>query len=417
MDKAENQLKEDSTQRTWSKSKVLATRRAAMMARVTHFEDGTPAWTNPLNLSVPVDSDLVAEMAVSFIPERHFGLAKRNYRVFYAIFAGRRHFMDIHLKYTDLMLRLGLVDEVHLWDFCSTDADSDFLSAFSRGTSLDGYKLFTKPSKDTNRAGSLKDGYLWASFYQHYATNTKYKDTDIFMKADDDVVFIDIRHLENFLKGVSPDHVHFPSIVNNDAGLVLQARRKVHPMFVEWLHDFQNAGVNFTARFEQFLCFPRTEPDCPSFRRFDKVCPLSSLCAPGIGWSDAWFTKGMHADIMHQVFLEQPHRFMRRMLQHPRFVTLNGRISINMLAMKFQLARRLLSTFLSEYCCDDEGFFGKWPTISNFSHIIDTQLTVVHFAFKSQYTGYGSNILWSLPQYAMLANTLTDKSTVQQSEH
>ena len=81
-----------------------------------------------------------------------------------------------------------------------------------------------------------------------------------------------------------------------------------------------------------------------------------------------------------------------------------------MLAMRFGLARRVLGTFLTSYCCDDEGFFGKWPTIANASHLIDSKLTVVHFAFAPQYLGSGMDIFRSLPLYNMLVSRLTNMS-------
>jgi hypothetical protein len=41
-------------------------------------------------------------------------LVPRRPRIVYAIFAGRRWFMEIHLQYTDQLLRRGYVDEVHV---------------------------------------------------------------------------------------------------------------------------------------------------------------------------------------------------------------------------------------------------------------------------------------------------------------
>jgi hypothetical protein len=190
-----------------------------------------------------------------------------RYKIIYAIFAGRRHFMAIHLRYPNILLQLGLIDEVHLWDFCYSAEDSDFLSAFARDTSFDGYRFFKRPSQDNNRAGGKGGGYLWQSFYEHYATSKRsvgmftrplvgccyhlflflrYSDNDIFIKADDDTVFIDLRHWEDFMRSITPDHIHFPNIINNDVGLAIQARRNAHSIIEGWLKQYQGRGVNFT---------------------------------------------------------------------------------------------------------------------------------------------------------------------------
>ena len=38
-------------------------------------------------------------------------------RVIYTMFAGRRRYLEIHFRYTDILLQKGLVSEVHLWDY------------------------------------------------------------------------------------------------------------------------------------------------------------------------------------------------------------------------------------------------------------------------------------------------------------
>ena len=40
-----------------------------------------------------------------------------NISVYYAMFAGRAELIKIHFQYTDILLKLGLVNEVHIWDF------------------------------------------------------------------------------------------------------------------------------------------------------------------------------------------------------------------------------------------------------------------------------------------------------------
>ena len=78
--------------------------------------------------------------------------------------------------------------------------------------------------------------------------HARYRDSDIFVKADDDIVFIDVGKFGDFLQGVTYEHVHFPNIVNNDAGLAIQAARNAHPMVAAWVREYERQGVNFTRR-------------------------------------------------------------------------------------------------------------------------------------------------------------------------
>jgi len=231
------------------------------------------------------------------------------------------------------------------------------------------------------------------------------------------------------------------------SGFFIQAKRNVHPMFSKWLDDYVDYGINFTKRFDEFLCLPGLESDCPPYRSFNESCPLSSLCHPVTMWSDGLFTKGLQADITHkvieygsslercslwaprsshlnallniampaesQIFLEQPKRFIKSVQQGERFVPVKQRISINMFAMHFGLARTVLGTFISSYCCDDEGFMAKWPTISKSPHLIDTKLTVAHFAFGPQYLGTGMGIFRSLGLYDNLALRTANRSMLE----
>jgi hypothetical protein len=65
-------------------------------------------------------------------------------RVYYSIFAGRQRFMAIHLRYTSVLLSLGMITSVHIWDFASNKEDSNFLSKFVRDTKVSGYELYTR---------------------------------------------------------------------------------------------------------------------------------------------------------------------------------------------------------------------------------------------------------------------------------
>lgn len=113
-----------------------ARNRQAEMDKAAPFEDGTPAWAGKSGSDS--GSRFLADVLAGFLPNitdlsrvngdskgggegnssGRVGWRRRRSRVFYAVFAGRRHLLAVHFKYTNLLLRLRLVSEVHLWDFC-----------------------------------------------------------------------------------------------------------------------------------------------------------------------------------------------------------------------------------------------------------------------------------------------------------
>lgn len=87
-----------------------------------------------------------------------------------------------------------------------------------------------------------------------------------------------------------------------------------------------------------------------------------------------------------------------------RFVRFTRRISINLFAGKVHYVQGMFRTYLTKYCCDDEGFVGKWPGISGGYHTVDNVLTVAHFAFASQYANADATEV--LESYLELSNII-----------
>jgi hypothetical protein len=51
----------------------------------------------------------------------------REHKVVFSVFAGRRDRVELLLKNVDRFVKDGLVDEVHLWDFCRKEVDREWL--------------------------------------------------------------------------------------------------------------------------------------------------------------------------------------------------------------------------------------------------------------------------------------------------
>jgi hypothetical protein len=149
----------------------------------------------------------------------------------------------------------------------------------------------------------------------------------------------------------------------------------------EYYRDY--VKINFTERLSNPLTSNKSELSSLY------ACPLTSRihvqkCFNGFGCcgSGGFYGNGSHAETIHNLFLSQPKYFTES--SSKRFIKIGQRISINMFAGKMSYIKNVFRTFLDEYCCDDEGFVGKWPSHSRHYHVIDTDFTIVHFAFNLQ---------------------------------
>lgn len=313
-------------------------------------------------------------------------------KVYYSVLATRAKFMKIHLQYCNALLELKYVSEVHLWDFTSSgsETDRDFLLEWVRDTDQRGYRLFQKPSQSTDeKVSHFGVTYLWGSFYEHYLTNKRYRADDVLIKADDNVVFIDINYFPKFIESVASykkSYLHFPNIINNDVGFVVQANRMRDKVLDKWYKYYKNTHhVNFEDMFNSYY---------PHHRSAVNVEPITT-------WTYGVYRKPEFAFDMHNLFLLDPKSFVQSMVTSklPKIVELKRRIAINMYAAQFSMIRQVYKEFLGNHCCDSESFIGFLPLQTASVHIIHVDFVVSHFAFPSQ--------LGSAPINAAL-NTILD---------
>ena len=276
------------------------------------------------------------------------------------------------------------------------DEDQLFLYDYVSKSSYAGYKII-------NASRDMK--LMWTKYYEHYINSNEYHDTDIIIKADDDIVYIDVSKFHDFLLDLSPDSLTFPNIVNNDVGLAIQAMRDVDPTLKSIIDIYEHQGLNVTERMNTFM----TDYTLPP-------CPLTSVeCETAVGGtgldksSGALFTNGGFGQLIHQAFLQHPQAFAgpqtQTQMEHPRFVKIAQRISINFFATPIHYFRKVFQVYLDKYCCDDEGYVGRWPSISGDRHTIDMRLVVAHFAFRYQYED--TDMSRSLKQYAAVGELVS----------
>ena len=127
-------------------------------------------------------------------------------KVYYTVFAGRRANLEIQFRYIDRLLDMGLIHEVHLWDFTRNAEDAAYLKKIGK------YQVFHVDNKDS-----------WGEYYSYYGKTFKAFKTDcVVIKADDDIVYLDVDKFGDFIKHVKSTEFKdggslyaFPSIVNN----------------------------------------------------------------------------------------------------------------------------------------------------------------------------------------------------------
>ena len=314
----------------------------------------------------------------------HHQLDENSYpNVYYAIFAGRLQFLKIHLEYCNILLELKYITEVHIWDFTiNQDEDKEFINTFIRDTTLHGYRLFERPKNHTiNNNAMNSNEYLWTSFYHHYGNNDKYYTDDILIKADDDIVFIDISQFPVFIKQImiykdgnknDDKYLHFPNIINNDVGFVIQAARIMYDkILLKWMNYYQDRyNIDFNVLFNTF------------YTNIHYIEPITTL-------DDGIYKKPEFAEDIHNLFLRNPLIFIQSMHYNytnlSKIIQFKRRISINMCAAKFKNIRKIYNLFLNHHCCSDEAFIGSLPWRSNSYHLIHADFVISHFAYNAQY--------------------------------
>ncbi len=123
-------------------------------------------------------------------------------RVILTTFAGRRDRMSLLLGYAVAALRRGIISEYHLWDYARNGMDRSWISTLPQ----------LCPGIIVHRPAVPR----YDAYYDHYR-EAEYGDA-VFIKADDDIVFIDLEQLPAFLEYRRFDTETFllsANIVNN----------------------------------------------------------------------------------------------------------------------------------------------------------------------------------------------------------
>jgi len=330
-------------------------------------------------------------------------------KTIFAIFSGRQRYLEILFRYVTKFLDDGLIDEVHLWDFCRKTEDADYIAGVAEmdpryvikgnGKKLRKIVRYQLPKHAKERtekclSGNLppwvRVGYycniellklhiLWKTmthkmfplFYKYYAYNLE--DEDILVKCDDDVLFID--NLEPFVEFARKNpkiSVTYPSIVNNELSAFFQMRENMIPdprlsqLYTERWPLWEELNEIFTTiSYSNFYQEHSDQDYGPKLRT-------------------GWFQTYAAAWFLHDTFLKDRERF------HSDAVYLfeaPTRVSINMFAMRGETCRKFFvqSDFLTDRLTDDEEAL-TWRMQKAFgtTNAFYLNTTCVHYSFSRQ---------------------------------
>lgn len=253
-------------------------------------------------------------------------------QVIFTVFAGRKEYMEILMRYVDILVSRGHVHEVHLWDFTREASDTEYLATHP-----------WKPYVQVHRPQKKKS---WLEYYRYY-TPEKYPD-HVIIKSDDDIVFIDVDAFPGFI----------------------QRRLETQDTALVGLANIINNGV--CAHLQQQHGFiDQTFGEMP----YDTFC--------GRLWSD-----GGLACRLHQYFVTNKESWLakaRALAGQLWFQPVGDRISINFFAVpSSQLAR-----VYGNVGWDDElDISVSLPVSQGVPNYVDLGLVVVHWRFGGQLSSW-----------------------------
>jgi len=171
-------------------------------------------------------------------------------------FGGRRDRMEILVEYVLDALGAGTVTEYHVWDYARTPDDRRWLHGLpSRHPAI---RVLTPPRHVSH----------YGEHYRHYRRD-EHRDT-VFLKLDDDIVYLDLDRLADFV-----------------------AFRAAHPEYFLVSANVVNNGV------------------CAYFQQQQGVIPaaLMELPYPERGFCGRLWERADLAERLHDFFLDDPDRF------------------------------------------------------------------------------------------------------------
>lgn len=250
-------------------------------------------------------------------------------RVIVTTFAGRKDRMDILVDYILVALQRGIVSEYHIWNYARSESDRTWVESLAgRAPGL----RVIKPS-----------GVPYHSYYNYYDLD-EYRDA-VFIKSDDDIVYVDLDRL--------PDFIDY---------------RLSHPEIFLLSANVVNNGV------------------CAFFQQEAGVIPseLMELPYPKSGFCGLLWERADLAESLHRFFLQNMGRF-----QYDGTVVARDRLSINFVSY----LGRDLEYLRGEWEDDEQTLSVDIPARLGRRNLIFNSLCTSHLSFFSQEEGMDTDKL------------------------
>lgn len=248
-----------------------------------------------------------------------------NKKVIVCIPSGRRRCLSMLL---DCLEKESCIDEIHLWENTNDEQDLEFISKYESST----YKA--KVIRIEERVGHDICGRV-SSFYYHYAEG--FDDDTVFLKIDDDVVWIEEGAIESIVKFT----------INNPKYLVVFMNTINCPL-VDHLHQ-----------------------------RFG-IYPDETITMPWDCCSIAWHDAGL-AQLKHMTLIENINNKYIDVYKFNRFECRADRVSINLICWNH-------NSFNYLDIHDDEHDLGvRIPAENNKLNCIFGEKLAAHLSFSPQH--------------------------------
>ena len=164
-----------------------------------------------------------------------------NGKTIFFIFGGRKDRMHVLMHYVEKLLTQKQIDYVHIWNFARNKQDYKWL----KNLEDESKRIFVFSLKKFYNEEYFQY-HSWSSSYYYY--NDEPFKKSLFVKCDDDIVYIDTEQFYSFtdkIKNITPDSKHYmvsANVVNNGVCAYLQQKRGLIPKSVE-VFDFPNDFV------------------------------------------------------------------------------------------------------------------------------------------------------------------------------
>ena len=162
----------------------------------------------------------------------------------FCVFVGREKNLKILHSYIDIGLRQNILDEYHMFDFSRNINDNHFIMfEYNRLINIYPERIFLHNyNKNENNMKQNNIKTDWSPFYKYISST--FNESDVIIKCDDDILFIDIFSLKNAINDRIKDKRSFlihSNCINN--GVCSYYQSDLFPKIKDKINVYPNGGL------------------------------------------------------------------------------------------------------------------------------------------------------------------------------